>query len=156
MQDYSSAVIKFLSKNRIAVAGVSRTKKDAANFIYKKLKETGYEVFAVNPNADKVEGDKCYRDLKSIPNGVEAVVIVTNPEFTLGVVKECADVGINYVWMHKSFGNSSSFDAVQFCRDNGITVIPGGCPMMHCEPVDFGHKCIHAVMKFIGRIPKKV
>jgi hypothetical protein len=48
--------------------------------VYRRLRERGYEVFAVNPKADEVEGDRSYHDLRSIPGGVDAVVIGTRPE----------------------------------------------------------------------------
>jgi predicted CoA-binding protein len=58
---------QFLQLKSIAVAGVSSTKKDAANYIYEKLKKTGYQVYAINPNATEIDGDPCYPDLTSVP-----------------------------------------------------------------------------------------
>jgi hypothetical protein len=144
----------FLAQKRIAVAGVSRTEQDAANTIYKKLRDSGYTVFPINPKAETVEGDTCYPNLKSIPGGVDGVVIVTKPEVTEQIVRECAEVGVKRVWMHKSMGNSVSDEAVQFCREHDIHVIPGGCPMMFCEPVDFGHKCLRWLLGVTGRLPQ--
>ena len=75
------AASQFLAKRRIAVTGVSRSQQGhGSNVVYRRLRERGYEVFAVNPNADKVEGDRSFHDLKSIPGGVEAVVIATRPD----------------------------------------------------------------------------
>ena len=145
----------FLAQKRIAVIGVSSTKDDAANLIYRKLRETGYEVFAVNPKTNSVEGDTCYPSVKAIPDGVEGAVIVTRPEVTAQVVRECADAGVKQVWMHRGMGDSVSDDAVTFCRENGIAVIPGACPMMYCQPVDFGHKCMRWVFGLVGRLPKE-
>lgn len=153
MSNLRARADEFLSQKRIAVAGVSRTEQDSANAIYKKLRETGYQVFAVNPNADRVEGDPCYHDVKSIPGGVENVVIVTTPEVTESVVRDCADAGVKRVWMHRSIGNSVSEEAVEFCRQHGIDVLDGGCPMMFCAPVDFGHVCLRTVMGWAGRLP---
>ena len=63
------------------MTGVSRHAKDhGSNIVYKRLRDRGYEIFPVNPNAPEVEGDVSYRDLASIPGGVEAVVIATKPE----------------------------------------------------------------------------
>ena len=145
----------FLAQKRIAVIGVSSTKDDAANLIYRTLRERGYEVFAVNPKADTVEGDPCFASVQAIPGGVEGAVIVTRPDVTAQVVRECAAAGVKRVWMHQGMGNSVSEDAVTFCRAQGIAVIPGACPMMYCEPVDFGHKCIRWVFGLVGRLPKE-
>ena len=80
MQNIHEAAAAFLACKRVAVTGVSRTPKThGSNNVYRRLRERGYEVFAVNPNTGQVEGDRCYPDLASIPGGVEAVVIGTGP-----------------------------------------------------------------------------
>ncbi len=68
--------------------------------MYQRLRDRGYEVFAVNPKADTVEGDPCYPSLSVIPGGVDAVVIATNPERAGATMSECARLGIGHVWMH--------------------------------------------------------
>ncbi|MCP4654272.1 MAG: CoA-binding protein [bacterium] len=149
------AVDEFLAQKRIAVAGVSRKSGEAANIVYKKLRGSGYQVFPVNPNADQVEGDPCYPDLASIPEGVDAVVVATPPQAGEQIVRECAELGISRVWMHRSFGQGSvSDDAVELCREKKISVIAGGCPMMFCEPVDLAHKCLRWILKVSGGLPE--
>src|SRR6476661_2367415 len=124
----------FLGQKRIAVAGVSRNQSHhpAANLIYRRLKTTGHDVFAVNPNMKTFDGDPCYPHLRSIPEGVDGVVIITRPEITEQIVHDCLDAGVHRVWMHQSLANGSSVSktAVDYCRNNGISVIAGGCPMM--------------------------
>jgi predicted CoA-binding protein len=157
MTGFGEAVTDFLAQKRIAVAGVSRSKNEAANIIYRKLRDAGYQVFPVNPNAAEVEGESCYPDLTSIPGGVDGVVIATHPSVTRDITSECARLGIQRVWMHRSFGPGSwSEDAVEFCRENGISVIPGGCPMMYCEPVDVPHKCMRWVLSMTRGLPRKL
>ena len=75
-----------------------------SNVVYKRLRERGYEVFAVNPNASEVEGDPAFHDLHAIPGGVETVVIGTRPEIAEETMRECADLGIEHVWMHRGPG----------------------------------------------------
>ena len=87
----------FLAQKRIAVIGVSSTTDDAANLIYRTLRARGYDVFAVNPKSNSVEGDTCYPSVQAIPGGVEGAVIVTRPEVTAQVVRECADAGVKQV-----------------------------------------------------------
>ena len=146
---------EFLAQKSIAVAGVSRTQTDAvANIIYRKLREAGYHVFPINPHAEVVEGDPCYPTVKAIPEAVEGVVIATRPETTEEIVLQCADAGVSQVWMHRSFGQGSvSETAVNFCREHDIAVIPGGCPMMFCEPIDFGHRCMRWFLGISGSLP---
>ncbi len=157
MKTMQEAVAEFLALKRIAVAGVSGTKKDAANFIYEKLKTSGYAVFPVNPNAPEVEGDRCYPNLGAVAGGVDGVVIATAPAVTASVIRECADLGIRYAWIHRSIGNGShSQEALSLAAKHNITVIPSGCPMMYCQPVDFGHKCMRWIFSRTGRIPGKI
>jgi predicted CoA-binding protein len=136
MQDIKDAASEFLTRKRVAVTGVSRTPKThGSNNVYRRLRERGYDVFAVNPNADEVEGDRCYKDLRSIPDGVEAVVIGTRPELAEDTMHECAELGIKHVWMHRGPGAGSvSAAATDYGRQHGITVIDGGCPLMFGPP----------------------
>jgi uncharacterized protein len=148
------AANEFLSHRRLAVAGVSRDGAHAANLVYRRLRDEGYEVFALNPSAAEVEGDRCYHALAEIPGGVEGVVIVTPPDAAPGVVRECAQAGVPRVWLHRSFGQGSvSPEAVALCEREGISVLDGACPMMFLEPVDLGHRCIRWVLGATGKLP---
>jgi uncharacterized protein len=149
---------EFLSHKRVAVTGVSRTPAShGSNVVYKRLRERGYEVFAVNPNADEVEGDRAYHDLRSIPGGVEAVVIGTRPELADETMRECAELGIRHVWMHRGPGAGSVSDtATTYGRERGITVIDGGCPCMFGPTADLGHKAMRVVFALTGNVPKEV
>jgi predicted CoA-binding protein len=114
-------------------------------------------VFAVNPNAESVEGDRAYPDLASIPGGVDWVVIGTRPDTAESTVRECAELGITRVWMHRGFGQGSvSKAAAESGRQSGITVIDGGCPCMYGPTADPGHKLICLVARLTGAIPRQV
>jgi len=156
MATIKEAASTFLSHKRVAVTGVSRKPKNhGSNTVYKRLRERGYEVFAVNPNADEVEGDIAYHDLRSIPGGVEAVVIGTRPEIAEQTVHECAELGIKHVWMHRGAGAGSvSPAATDYGRAHGITVIDGGCPCMFGPTADVGHKLMRLV--YARHVPKHV
>jgi predicted CoA-binding protein len=156
MSTIKEAATEFLAHKRVAVTGVSRTPKThGSNSVYRRLRERGYEVFAVNPNADEVEGDRAYKDLTSIPGGVEAVVIATRPEFAVETMHECAELGVKHVWMHWGGGGTSvSPAATEYGRSHGITVIDGGCPLMFAPTADFGHRVMRRMLG--GRVPKQV
>ena len=158
MPRIEEAAAEFLASKRVAVTGVSRQRKGhGSNVVYQRLRERGYEVFAVNPNANEVEGDRCYHDLGSIPGGVDAVVIGTRPEIAEQTMHECADLGIRHVWMHRSFGAGSvSNEAADFGRQRGIAVIDGGCPCMFDPTADLGHKAMRLVFTLTGNVPKQV
>ncbi len=158
MPRIKEAAAEFLAKKRIAVTGASRNGGNhGGNFVYQRLRERGCEVFAVNPNADRVEGDVSYHDLKSIPGGVEAVVIGTRPQIAEDTMRECDELGIKHVWMHRSFGTGSVSDkATEYGRAHGITVIDGGCPLMFEPTSDPGHRVIRVVGTLTGKVPRKV
>jgi hypothetical protein len=158
MLTVKQAADEFLAHQRIAVTGVSRAPQGhGSNAVYQRLRARGYQVFAINPHADEVEGDPCYHDLKSIPGGVEAVVIATRPDHAEATMRECAELGIGYVWMHRSFGQGSvSAAAAAYGREHGITVIDGGCPLMFDPTADGGHKVMRRWFTWTGKVPKQV
>lgn len=148
----------FLACRRIAVTGVSHAPKGhGSNAVYDWLKKNGYEAFAVNPNMETVDGDQTYPSLASIPGGVEAVVIGTRPERADATMREAAELGIAWVWMHRAFGGGSVSDsATQFGREHGITVIDGGCPLMFAQNADPGHRMMCRVFTWTGKVPRTV
>jgi predicted CoA-binding protein len=152
MSKFDTLAQDFLAQKRIAVAGVSRTRQDAANLIYKLFRDKGYKVFPINPNAETIEGDPCYPNLQSIPGGVDGVLIVTQPALTDQIVRDAVEAGVTRVWMHNNtfMPGSTSDNAIQYGRENGLIVISGGCPMMF---FDFGHKCMKWVLGVMGRLP---
>jgi predicted CoA-binding protein len=150
------AASEFLAQHRIAITGVSRTPQDhGANVVYKRLRERGYEVLPINPNADEVEGDPAFHDLKSVPGDVDGVVIATSPAHAETTMRECVDLGIDRVWMHRGPGAGSvSDEATRYGREHGVTVIDGGCPCMFDPTADTGHKIMH--LFGVGHMPKQV
>jgi uncharacterized protein len=153
------AASEFLSNKRVAVTGVSRNAPShGANVIYQRLRQRGYEVFAVNPNTDEVEGDPCFHDLKSISGGVDWVVIGTKPESAIATVRECEGLGVKRVWMHQPpFGPGSvSESAATYGREHGMTVIEGGCPCMFNPTADPGHKMLRVMGRLTGKVPQHV
>jgi predicted CoA-binding protein len=156
MTTMRDAAARFLRCRRIAVTGVSRTPKGhGANTVYRRLRERGYEVYAINPNTDEVEGEHCYPSLRDIPGGVEAVVVATAPDKAEATMRECAELGIEHVWMHRAFGQGSVDPAAtRYGREHGVTVIDGGCPLMFDPAADVGHKIIRAICR--SHVPKSV
>lgn len=153
------AINDFLAQRRIAVCGVSRegVGHHGANMIYARLKERGYQVFAVNPVPYSIDGDLCYPNLSSIPDGVDAVVIATPPSKTTAVVAECWRLGVTKVWMHDTFGEGSvTNEAHHACLEAGIDCIAGACPLMYGLTSDFAHRLGKLVLGAQGRLPRFV
>jgi predicted CoA-binding protein len=158
MQPIEDAATEFLTCGRVAVTGVSRQPRDhGGNVVYRRLRSRGYQVFAVNPNASEVEGDACYHDLGAIPGGVDAVVIATRPDRAEQTMRECVELGIRHVWMHRGPGEGSvSEAATEYARAHEISVINGGCPCMFGATADLGHRIMRRILKLTGNVPREV
>ena len=158
MKKLDNLVQGFLAQKKIAVVGVSDKRDTGCNVVYKKFKENGYQVYAVNPRISTYNGATCYPDLQSIPEKVDAVFILTSPKVTERVIQQCVDLGIKHVWMHCMMGTrpglaagmtSVSQSAVEICNTNGITVIPGSCPNQFLK-ADFGHAMMRGMWRLLG------
>ena len=158
MKKLDNLVQDFLAQKKVAVVGVSDKRDTGCNLTYQKLQENGYQVYAVNPRITTYKNDACYPDLRSIPEKVDAVFILASPKVTDQIVQECVELGIKHVWMHCLMGTkaglsagttSVSPSAVDVCRANGITVIPGSCPAQFLKP-DFSHDLMRRLWKACG------
>lgn len=158
MAKLDTMVQDFLAQKKIAVVGVSDKRETGCNLAYNKFKESGYQVFPVNPRISTFNGATCYPDLKSIPDKPDAVFILANPKVTDQIVQQCVELGVKHVWMHCMMGTkpglaagmtSVSQEAVELCKANGITVIPGACPNQFLKP-DFGHKMMRGMWRLFG------
>jgi len=117
----------FLKQRRFAVVGSFRNKEKFAYRILINLKKKGYEVFPVNPRLGEVEGRVCYKTISDIPYSVDVADIVTPPQVTESILKECLQKGIKRTWLQPG---AESQDAIKFCHDNDIKVIYGMCVML--------------------------
>jgi len=142
---------EFLQLKKLAVVGVSRNKDKFGNMIYRELKASGYQVMAVNPSADMVEGDRCYAGLGALPEKPDGVVVVVPPEVGLKVIEEAAALGIVNIWVQQG---ANTREIEQRCVDLNLTCTSGECIFMYLEPV----KSVHAFHRFFrrlfGKMPK--
>ena len=111
MSELDLRVKEFLSLKSIAVVGVSDRRETGCNANYRKFKEAGYKVYAVNPRIQTFDGDPCYRDLKSLPAKPDGVFILARPSVTEQIVEECVDLGVRHVWMHCMMGTKPGLAA---------------------------------------------
>lgn len=145
-----ASIQDFLAQKKLAVVGVSRDKMQFSNSAYRFLKANGYTVFPVNPNAEKIENDKCYPNIKSLPEKVDRALVLLPPEKTNEVLPEIVDAGIKNVWLQQQ---TESPQAIQFCKEHGIHVVYGECILMFAEPVAFFHRFHRWGKKIIGKLP---
>ncbi len=163
MDKVGDLIQDFLAQKTIAIVGVSDNRETGCNSNYRKFKDNGYRVYAVNPRISTFDGATCYPDLKSIPEKPDAVFMLTSPKVSEEIVQQCVDLRIKRVWMHCLMGTkpgllagstSVSQSAVQTCKANGIAVIPGSCPAQFIKP-DFGHSMMRRLWKMFGFLDVK-
>lgn len=153
MPDTRELIREFLRGRRLAVAGVSRGHESAANPVFRRLRDEGFEVFPVNPRATQVEGTACFPDLASVPGPLDGVVIATHPDASAAVARQAVALRVPRVWFHRSLGKGSvSDEAVRTCAEGGVACIVGGCPLMYCGRVDIAHRCLRWWLDRRGRI----
>jgi predicted CoA-binding protein len=149
-----ATINEFLAQHRLAFVGVSRDPKAFSASVYRSLRDRGYDLLPVNPEADLIEGDHSYRSVADLPDGVDGAIVMVPADGSAGVVQDCVDRGIARVWLHKGVGPSSvSDEAVHMCQEHGVEVVDGACPMMFAEPVGWFHKVHHAELHLTGRLP---
>ena len=140
----------FLAQETFAIVGVSRDPKKFGSIVYRDLKKKGFNVVAVNPKMDSIDGEPCYPDLKSLPNPVGGIVVIVPPDRTGMVVRDAKVAGITKVWMQKG---AESKAAIQYCEENGMSVVHHHCIMMFTDPTGI-HKFHRWLSGVFGKIPK--
>jgi uncharacterized protein len=146
-----AVIEEFLAQPRIAFAGASRDTKQFANTVYREMRTRGHAMVPVHPQAAEIEGDPAYGSLAALPEKVDGVVVMLPPDAALRVVHEAVDAGIPRVWLHKGVGTSAvSDEAVQYCRDHGVAVVDGACPLMFVEPVAGFHRFHRSLRRMRG------
>jgi predicted CoA-binding protein len=144
---------EFLEGKSFAMVGVSRNPKDFSRMLFRTLVERGHDVSPVNPAAKEIEGRPCYARIQDVPD-VKAALLMTPPNLTEAVVEDCADAGVEVVWMYRAIGSGAvSQTALDFCESHGIKVIAGHCPFMFLPNPGFPHNFHGFLLKLTGHYP---
>jgi predicted CoA-binding protein len=144
-------VTDFVSQRKLAVVGVSRQGKKFGNMAFRELKAKGYRLLPVHPQAETIEGERCYPNLAALPEPVDGVLVVVPPAETEKVVREAAAAGIRRIWMQQG---AESPAAIKFCQENGLDAVHGECILMFAEPAAWFHRAHRWVWKLLGKLPK--
>ena len=149
------AIDDFLASKRIAIAGVARNPADFSRSLFRDLQSRGYDVVPVNPNAEEIEGLRCFKRVSDIQPPVEAALLFTTGPATDEVVKDCAVAGVKRIWMYRARGRGAvTQNAVNFCLEHGITVVPGECVYMFLPQAGWVHSFHGFLKKTVGAYPR--
>ena len=147
-------VSRFLSCGRIAFVGLSRDPKHFSRAVFREWRAAGAELVPVHPQATEIEGLRCHARVADIAPPVEAAFLITPPNLTRQIVEECAAAGVRRVWMHRGGGPGSvDAEAVAYCREHGLEVVPGACPFMFLPHAGLIHRAHGFVLDLFGRKP---
>jgi len=108
----------------VAVVGVSANPEKWGRKIFESLKKKKFDVFAVNPRHDSIDGNKCYPDILSLPKKPDLIITVTPPDVTVKVLEQCIELGVEKVWVQPG---SESEEAKRFAEANGLNAIFNAC-----------------------------
>ncbi|HZS13934.1 MAG TPA: CoA-binding protein [Candidatus Dormibacteraeota bacterium] len=146
-----TTVTDFLAQPRLAFAGASRDSKQFANTVYRELRNHGHTMLPIHPEADAIEGDAAVPSPAALAGTVGGIVVMLKRDDALRATREAVDAGVPRVWLHQGVGASSvSDEAVQYCRDHGVAVVDGACPLMFLEPVAAFHRFHRGVRRLRG------
>jgi len=141
----------FLNEKNLAIAGVSRDSKKFGHQIFLDLKKKGYTPYPINPNADVIVNDKCYKDVDDLPDGINHLFIVTPKNQTEEVIKKAAKKGIQNIWIQQM---SETPECIAIANENNLNLITNECIHMFSEPVKGVHRFHRAINKIFQRYPK--
>ena len=128
---FHELIREILAHRVFAVVGASRDPEKWGNRVYHSLKRHGYTVYAVNPNAESIDGEPVYPLLDNVPGQVDCAVTVVQPEVTFEIVRTAARLEIPYVWMQPG---SESEPAINESQAVGIQAVYGGpCIMVESD-----------------------
>lgn len=141
---------EFIASEPIAMAGVSRNPKKFGFAAFRELKEKGMNIIPVNPNASEIHGVKVFPDIKSLPEDVRGLIIMTSRQKTAGIIKEAREKGIRQIWIQQM---AESSEALKELEGSGINYITKECILMHYKPHGI-HRFHSAIRKFFRSFPK--
>jgi predicted CoA-binding protein len=145
----------FFSLKRFALVGVSGDPKDFSRTLMREFIGRGYNPVPVNPNHAEIEGQPSAARIMNVDPKIEAALIMTGPKAALKVLDDCKSAGIRLVWLYRSVGKGAlSAEALEFCKENQISVIPGYCPFMFFPNTGFIHRFHRFFMKIKGSYPR--
>jgi acyl-CoA synthetase (NDP forming) len=81
---------RLISPKSIAVVG-----NRGADFAIRESKKLGYnqKIWAIHPTLNSLEGVKCYRDIKDLPEAPDATFIAVNAESAIDIVADLKSIG---------------------------------------------------------------
>jgi predicted CoA-binding protein len=145
----NQAIQEFIEGKRIAVLGVSRSGKKFGNIAYTELKQRGYQVFIVHPEAKDISGEPCYPNLSALQGQVDGVLICLPPKQAEQALREAASAGMKHIWLQQGAQSPAVLAAA---RELGVDPVVGKCILMYAQPVQSFHRLHRGFARLIGQL----
>ena len=133
------------------MAGVSRNEKKFGNVLFKELIKKQYDVLPINPEAEVIDGVKCFKNIAELPSDVDRLLIVTPKKKTDQVLQEAIRKGIKYIWIQQA---CETPETAEIAKEHNIEIIFGKCFYMFADPVAGFHKFHRTITKIFGGLPR--
>jgi uncharacterized protein len=144
----------FLAQRRFAMIGVSRNSSDFSRILLREFLQRSYDVIPVHPECAEMEGRACAASIAAVSPPADSVLMMTPPSVTEALMPDCAAAGARRIWMYRATGAGAvSRRAVEFCREHGISVVPGECPLMFLPRTPWVHRLHGFVRRISGTYP---
>ncbi|MCX6248592.1 MAG: CoA-binding protein [Bacteroidetes bacterium] len=151
MKTTKASIKTFLEARKLAIAGVSRDQKKLGYAVVKKLKETGFDLYLIHPEAETLHGERAYRTITDLPDDIGGLLIMTPKSETMKLVEDAVKKGIPNIWIQQM---SETPEAVNFALSSNVNLVAGKCILMFAEPVQGFHKFHRTLKKLFGGMPK--
>ncbi len=137
-----SDVDRFLRGHRFALIGASEAPSAFSSTVISELERHGYDVVPVNPRRPLIDGRiPSHASVHDIEGTIDGAIVMVPSEAAEQAVQECIAAGITQVWLFRGVGQGAYSDAAaQICRDHGVGLVSGACPLMFLEPVRGVHR----------------
>lgn len=139
---------EFLQQKQFAIAGVSRNPKKFGYSVFKTLREKGYDLLPINPNASVIDDVRSYASVSDLPEGTSHLYIVTPKAQTAAIVNAAASKGIQNVWIQQM---SETPEALEIAKNNNMRLIHGRCMFMFADPKGL-HKFHRSILELFRRV----
>jgi predicted CoA-binding protein len=146
-----AAVKDFLAERTLARVGLSRDGRAVSRAVYQDLTDKGYRVYPVNPNAEMIEGERCYPSVAALPEKVSAALFFTPPAETENAVREALAAGVKHIWLQPG---AESAGALQACAESSVNTVSSECILMFAEPAALPHRLHRWIWGLAGKLPR--
>jgi uncharacterized protein len=112
------------TNHTIAVVGLSADWYRPSYFAAKYMQEHGFRIIPVNPKYEEILGEKCYPNLKAIPEPVDIVDVFRKPDDCVPIAQDAVAIGAKVLWLQLGVVNE---EAAHVAEAGGLEVVMDRC-----------------------------